>query len=67
MRYYVNERAQANGDHEVHTETCSFLPASDNRKYLGDHGSCPPAVRKAKQIYARANGCSYCSRPCHTS
>jgi hypothetical protein len=25
-RYYVNKKAQANGDHEVHVSTCSFLP-----------------------------------------
>lgn len=67
MRYYVNDRPQANGDHEVHTTTCSFIPAPQNRTYLGDHGSCPPAVRAAKQIYPTANGCYYCSRPCHTS
>lgn len=27
MRYYVNKNSQSNGDHEVHTRSCSFLPA----------------------------------------
>lgn len=67
MRYYVNDRAQTNGDHEVHTAACSFLPSAENRTYLGEHSNCPPAVRKAKQIYPRSNGCFYCARPCHTS
>lgn len=66
MRYYVNDRAQSNGDHEVHTGNCSFLPAAKNRTYLGDFYSCAPAVRKAKQTYATANGCYYCAGPCHT-
>jgi hypothetical protein len=25
-RYYVNKNAQENGDHEVHTTGCSFMP-----------------------------------------
>lgn len=66
MRYYVNKNAQANGDHEVHTVTCSFLPDEANRTYLGDHSSCGPAVREARKHYAQCNGCYYCSRACHT-
>lgn len=64
--YYVNKNAQSNGDHEVHTTGCSFLPESDNRIYLGDFGSCPPAVQEAKKYYSQVNGCYYCSNPCHT-
>lgn len=66
MRYYVNKNAQANGDHEAHTVTCSFLPNEDNRTYLGDYQSCSPAVRAAKKHYTQCNGCYYCSRACHT-
>jgi hypothetical protein len=66
MRYYVNKNAQSNGDHEVHTATCSWLPDEDNRVYLGDHSSCGPAVREAKKHYSQSNGCFYCSRACHT-
>jgi len=32
--YYVNKKAQSNGDHEVHTEECDFLPGVLNREYL---------------------------------
>jgi hypothetical protein len=64
--YYVNKNAQSNGDHEVHTSSCSFLPASENRLYLGNFSSCGPAVREARKHYDKVNGCYYCSRDCHT-
>lgn len=66
MRYYVNQNAQDNGDHEVHTLSCSFLPDEENRTYLGDFTNCPPAVTEAKRHYPQSNGCFYCSRACHT-
>lgn len=65
-KYYVNKNTQANGDHEVHTTGCSWLPEVDNRIYLGDFTSCGPAVTKAKETYSQSNGCYYCSRPCNT-
>ena len=65
-RYYVNNKAQSNGDHEVHKEGCSFMPAPENRTYLGDFSHCREAVRAARNIYAQVNGCYYCSYECHT-
>ena len=65
--YYVNKNAQPNGDHEVHREGCAFLPSLMNRLYLGMYGSCGPAVEEARRYYRQANGCFFCSRPCHTS
>lgn len=67
MMYYVNKNAQTNGDHEVHQSTCTRLPTSANRIYLGDFTSCAPAVRKAKEYYVTADGCFHCSPSCHTS
>lgn len=64
--YYVNDNAQANGDHEVHVETCSFLPARTNRTYVGEYSSCSPAVKKARERWNQVNGCYYCCNPCHT-
>jgi hypothetical protein len=66
-KYYVNTKAQSNGDHEVHNENCDYLPSSDNRKYLGEFYSCDSAVTEAKKTYSKANGCYYCSKSCHTS
>lgn len=65
-RYYVNDNAQANGDHEVHVETCQWLPEPGNRAYLGIFDACRPAVAKARERHRRVNGCFYCCRPCHT-
>lgn len=65
-RYYVNDNAQANGDHEVHKEGCAWMPAVHNRTYLGEFSSCGPAVAAARQHYSQVNGCYYCSNECHT-
>ncbi|THD37869.1 MAG: hypothetical protein E7773_02510 [Sphingomonas sp.] len=62
--YYVNQHAQANGDHEVHVTGCSFMPA--NKTYLGDYESCQPAVAQAKLYYSQSNGCYYCCNACNT-
>lgn len=64
--YYVNDNQQANGDHEVHREGCSFMPDAGNRTYVGNHSTCGPAVAAAKKIYPQSNGRFYCSRACHT-
>jgi hypothetical protein len=66
-KYYVNKKAQSNGDHEVHHEDCIFLPSLENRKYLGLFFSCDGAVKEAKKEYSKADGCYYCSKSCHTS
>ncbi len=66
-RYYVNQNAQPNGDHEVHREGCDYMPFEHNRTYLGNFESCAPAVREAKKIYATSDGCKICSSACHTS
>jgi hypothetical protein len=50
-QYYVNRNAQNNGDHEVHTSSCIFLPALQNRLDLGQHSSCVTAVRQARNTY----------------
>lgn len=67
MKYYVNKNAQDNGDHEVHTQSCSWLPKVENRLYLGEFDNCTEAVKKAKNHYEQVNGCYYCSKTCHTS
>jgi len=66
-KYYVNKNAQANGDHEVHIEDCSYLPNAGNRLYLGDFSNCAAAVLAAKKYYSNVNGCYFCSNNCHTT
>jgi hypothetical protein len=65
--YYVNKNQQTNGDHEVHTSDCSFLPTPANRQYLGEFSNCRDAVAEARKSYRQCNGCYYCSKDCHTS
>jgi hypothetical protein len=65
--YYVNTQAQPNGDHEVHVQSCSRLPAVHNRLSLGEHSGCRSAVIAAKAYYRQSNGCYWCSRECHTT
>lgn len=63
--YYVNQDAQANGDHEVHKSSCNYLPSA--RTYLGQFARCQEAVQEAKKYYRQSNGCYWCSPQCHTS
>lgn len=64
--YYVNDVAQANGDHEVHNPNCTFLPEVQNRTYLGVFATCQEAVDAAKEHYDQVNGCVHCCKDCHT-
>ena len=63
-KYYVNNQAQANGDHEVHHEYCTYLP--QNKTFLGDFADCRLAVKAAEKYYRQVNGCLTCSTECHT-
>jgi hypothetical protein len=67
-KYYANSNAQPTGEHEVHKEGCFYLPAPENRVYLGDFNNCEDAVKEAKKKYGNnaADGCYYCCRECHT-
>jgi len=65
--YYINIHHQENGDNEVHTSSCTFLPDVKNRKYPGLFLSCHEAIPEAKKQYPTANGCYHCSEACHTS
>lgn len=63
-KYYVNNHAQPNGDHEVHKVGCQYMPS--NKTFLGLFSDCEDAVLSAKKIYLITNGCFYCSEKCHT-
>ena len=66
-KYYVNDNAQYNGDHEVHKDGCSYMPFVSNKTYLGEFSNCQDAVKESKKKYSKSNGCYYCSNACHTS
>lgn len=67
--YYVNRKAQPNGDHEVHDKAAcppQFFPSSENALYLGSYSTCAQAVQAARTYFSQVNGCIYCSPACHT-
>lgn len=68
-QYYLNNNQQSNGDYEVHTTDCPYLPSFSNRIDLGIHSTCATAVAKAKVLYPyrRINGCFHCCYFCHTT
>lgn len=66
MKFYVNKKAQANGDHEVHRVTCSWLPDVENRIYLGDFDTSQAALREAHKYFSQVDGCCYCCPEIHT-
>ena len=65
MKYYVSKIAQTNGDHEVHDESCHWLPSPEHRAYVGEYLSCFGAVLDAKKQYPQSDGCVHCCKPCH--
>ena len=65
-RYYVNDNAQFNGDHEVHKSDCYWLGLAQSKTDLGYHNSCHTAVTAAKLRYRQSNGCAHCASSCHT-
>jgi len=67
-KFYVNNHAQTNGDHEVHKETCAWMPNPENRTYLGEFSSCQSAVAYSKKHhYTKSDGCAHCCPEAHTS
>ncbi|MGL4410526.1 MAG: hypothetical protein ACRCTF_00065 [Bacteroidales bacterium] len=66
MDYYcVNINVQSTGEHEVHTNSCRFLPDFSFREGLGVFSNCSDAIEKAKEYYSNVDGCSYCCPACH--
>ena len=63
--YFVNQSAQANGDHEVHAIGCLYMPSPLGRQYLGNFPGCAEAIAAASRIFPQSNGCYTCCRPCH--
>lgn len=66
-KYYVNNSAQPNGDHEVHEEHCTYLEMAHDVKYLGMFENGIQAVAHARKFYAKADGCYFCCKEAHTS
>lgn len=61
-KYYLDNKSLLNGNFSVHKENCPFLPGANQRIYLGKYDSCEDAVRTAKIICIRSNGCYFCNK-----
>lgn len=64
-KYFLNINQQSNGDYEVHTEDCRYVPSVYNRIDLGYHSNCESAMREAKRYRSQVDGCYHCCYPCH--
>lgn len=66
--YYFHNTVDDKGNHEVHAESCSYLPNAYNRTMIGYERSCSDAIDRAKQEhpFKSFDGCYFCCRPCHT-
>lgn len=47
--FYVDKNTQDNGDHEIHTASCSHSPGLKNCDALGYHTACSTALDAAKK------------------
>jgi hypothetical protein len=65
--YYYNVNLDNKGNHEVHTDSCSFLPSPQNRVYIGYESSCSKAITRVMIETGKSNfdGCFWCCRECH--
>ena len=66
-KFYVNKSnyGNPNNDHEVHRESCKWLPAASNRIYLGVFSRSADAVKAAKLYYSKVDGCYHCCPESH--
>jgi hypothetical protein len=65
MAYYIcNKLSDSNGEHEIHVSNCPFLPALENRVFVGNYPEVYQAIRHLKTKYAKQYfifyGCPFC-------
>lgn len=67
MRYYINRNTSDHGEHELHKETCSYLPDADNRILIGSFNSDSEALNVAKVLKSTwlIDGCKWCCPSIH--
>ena len=56
--FFVDNRAQPDGAHEVHAVGCKRMAA--DKSYLGDFMSCEVAVLEARKEFWQIAGCMRC-------
>lgn len=58
--YFINNHAQPNGDHEVHSVGCRRMPA--DKRYLGNFECVGEAMIEARTESWQAAACVSCMR-----
>lgn len=64
--YCVGKTAAENGMHIVHICSCLYRPDLEEQDHLGPFATCEEAMKKARTLYKKVNGCIHCCKPCHT-
>lgn len=64
-RYYINNFKDANGNNEVHKESCYWLSLITSKSYLGYFSGGVEAVKRAKEDGIKADGCIHCCLEAH--
>lgn len=57
--YFLNNLAQADGDHEMHALGCARMPS--DKRYLGNFTSVFDALMEARKEAWQSRGCFACS------
>lgn len=65
--YWLHDEPQEDDTFFLHTDVCEYLPKLESRTPLGLHADCWSAVRQARFIRNKVEGCPYCSPACHTT
>ncbi len=63
--YFVDNRPQPDGAHEVHAVGCKRM--ANDKQYLGDYFSCEQAVLEARQTFWQTASCVRCMEPLSAS
>ena len=63
-KYYISKRSLLNGHFSVHREDCPFVPEAEKRIYLGKFHSGHDAVKVAKMVCLKSDGCYFCLKAC---
>ncbi len=62
--FYIDLRTKENGENEMHRSGCKHLPEQTKRYYVGLFGTCNEALKEAKKIFPKSNGCPFCCKAC---
>lgn len=58
--FYVDQKAQGDGSHQVHRGICKLLPPNEDRMFLGYFDKHEEPVLLAKKWFPNATGCIHC-------